>query len=94
MFSYVNKRMFFECLSSTKGNNIDVKGKWQQKFLSSHFKETPKLYTVDVYYRIFISALFHDIFWLEILSCPPILIIVDMHVTLESRNHIFLRNND
>ena len=62
-------------------------------FKRPHFKETPKLYTVHVYYRIFISALFHDIFWLEILSCPPILIIVDMHVALESRNHIFLRNN-
>ena len=34
-----------------------VKGKWQQKFLSSHLKQTPKLY-LEVFYRIFKSALF------------------------------------
>ena len=38
-----------------------VKGKWQQNFLSSHLKETPKQY-IKVYYRIFISALFGEIF--------------------------------
>ena len=39
----------------------DVKGKWQQNFLSSYLKETPKQY-IEVYYRIFISALFGEIF--------------------------------
>ena len=38
-----------------------VKGKWQQNVLSSHLKETPKQY-IEVYYRIFISALFGEIF--------------------------------
>ena len=38
-----------------------LKGKWQQNFLSSHLKETPKQY-IKVYYRIFISALFGEIF--------------------------------
>ena len=28
-----------------------LKGKWQQKFLSSYLKETPKQY-IEVYYRI------------------------------------------
>ena len=37
------------------------KGKWQQNFLSSYLKETPKQY-IEVYYRIFISALFGEIF--------------------------------
>ena len=38
-----------------------IKGKWQQNVLSSHLKETPKQY-IEVYYRIFISALFGEIF--------------------------------
>ena len=38
-----------------------VKGKWQQNFLLSHLKETPKQYT-EVCYRILISALFGEIF--------------------------------
>ena len=38
-----------------------VKGKWQQNFLLSHLKDTPKQY-IEVYYRIFISALFGEIF--------------------------------
>ena len=38
-----------------------LKGKWQQKFLSSYLKETPKQY-IEVNYRIFISALFGGIF--------------------------------
>ena len=37
------------------------KGKSQQNFLSSHLKETPKQY-IKVYCRIFISALFGEIF--------------------------------
>ena len=45
--------------SSTKRGA--VKGKWQQKFLSAYLKETPKQY-IEVYYRIFISALFGEIF--------------------------------
>ena len=40
------------------------------KFLSSHFKETPKQY-MEVYNRIFISALFRKIFSFKIFSCPP-----------------------
>ena len=57
-----------------------LKGKWQKKFLSSHLKETPKQY-IEVYYRILISALFGEIFRLEIFSCPPSWIFVDMHDT-------------
>ena len=38
-----------------------LKGKWQQKFLSSYLKETPKQ-CIEVNYRIFISALFGEIF--------------------------------
>ena len=38
-----------------------LKGKWQQNFLSSHLKETPKQY-IEVYYRILISALLGEIF--------------------------------
>ena len=37
------------------------KEKWQQKFLSSHLKETPKLY-IEAYYRILALALFRDVF--------------------------------
>ena len=37
------------------------KGKWQQKYLMAYLKETPKQY-IEVYYRIFISALFGEIF--------------------------------
>ena len=43
------------------------KGKWQQKFLSAYLKETPKQY-IEVYYRIFISALFGEIFDLKFLG--------------------------
>mgnify|MGYP002804565026 CR=1 FL=1 len=39
----------------------DLKGKWQQKILSSHLKETPKQY-IEVLHRIFTSALFREIF--------------------------------
>ena len=63
------------------------KGKWQQNFLSSYLKETSKQY-IEVYYRIFISALFDETFGLEIFSCPPSWIFLDMHDTsqLGSRN--------
>ena len=37
------------------------KGKWQQKFLLAHLKETPKRYR-EVYYRTSIPALFGEIF--------------------------------
>ena len=40
---------------------LEFKGKWPQNFLSSHLTETPKQ-NVKVYYRIFISALFGEIF--------------------------------
>ena len=74
---------------------FSFKGKWQQKFLSSYLTETPKQY-IKVYYRIFISALFGEMFWLEIFSRPPSWIFVDMHDTsqLGSRNFFFLRHND
>ena len=49
---------------------IYIKGKWQQNVLSSHLKETPKQY-IEVCNRIFISALFGEIFCLEVFSCPP-----------------------
>ena len=38
-----------------------IEGKWQQKFLSFYLKETPKQYT-EVCYRIFMPALFREIF--------------------------------
>ena len=38
-----------------------LKGKWQQNFLLSHLKETSKQY-IEVYCRIFTSALFGEIF--------------------------------
>ena len=38
-----------------------LKRKWQKNVLSSHLKETPKQY-IEVYYRIFKSALFGEIF--------------------------------
>ena len=41
--------------------HVCVKGKWQQNFLLSRLKETPKQY-IEVYYRILISALFSEIF--------------------------------
>ena len=40
---------------------LDIKGKWQPKFLSFYLKETPKQY-IELYYRIVISALFGEIF--------------------------------
>ena len=51
---------------------------------------------IDVYYRILTSALFRDIFWLEILSYPLSWIFLDMDNTSQpgSRNFIFLRNDD
>ena len=41
-----------------------------KKILLSHLNETPKL-CIEVYYKISTLALFHDIFSLEILGCPP-----------------------
>ena len=77
--------------------NEIIKGNWQQKFLSSYLKETPKQY-IQVYYRIFISAFFGDIFLVEMFSCPPSWIVVDMHdkSQLGSRNFLLLtvRHND
>ena len=66
-----------------------------KSFLSSHLKETPKQY-IEVYYRIFISALFLEIFSSEILSCTPPWIFVDTHNTSQkgSRDFLFLPNND
>ena len=59
-------------------------------FLTSHLKETPKQY-MEVCYRIFISALFREIFSLEIFSSPPSWKFVDMHDTsqLGSRDIFF-----
>ena len=55
-----------------------IKEKWQQ-FLSSHLKETSKLH-LEVYYRILTLTLFRDLFWLEILSCPPSCIVHTLQV--------------
>ena len=52
---------------------------WQQQFLSSHLKETPKPY--KVYYTIFTYALFREVFRFKISSCPPSWIFVGMHDT-------------
>ena len=50
---------------SQESNNLQtgllLKGKWQQNFLSAYLKETPKQH-IEVYYGIFISALFGEIF--------------------------------
>lgn len=38
------------------GNGIwNIKGKWQQKFISSHLKEDQKQY-IEVYFKTFISG--------------------------------------
>ena len=37
------------------------KGKWQQKFLWSHLKETLKIIYIKAFYKIFISVLLWDI---------------------------------
>ena len=60
------------------------------------FERDSKTIYLKIYCRNFTSALFRDIFCLEILSCPPSWIFVDMHDTSQvwSRNFIFLRNND
>ena len=42
-------------------HSFALKEKWRQNVLSSHLKDTPKQY-IEVYYRIFISALFGEIF--------------------------------
>ena len=39
------------------GADFTLRGKWQQKFLSSHLKETQKLY-IEVCYRILTLSLF------------------------------------
>ena len=47
-----------------------VKGKWQQKILWSHLKETLKQY-IEVYYKIFISVSLREIFSPKSTNCPP-----------------------
>ena len=47
-----------------------LKGKWQQKILLSHLKETLKQY-IEVYYKIFISVSPWKIFLPESTDCPP-----------------------
>ena len=69
-----------------------LKVKWQQNFLSSHLKETPKQY-IEVYYRILVSALFGEIFCLEIFSCPPSWIFVDMHDTSQLGSRDFFSHD-
>ena len=71
---------------------FSIKGKWQQIFLSSHLKETPKQY-MEVYYRIFISALFREIFSFEIFSCPPSWIFLDMHDTSQLGSRDFFSHD-
>ena len=69
-----------------------IKGKWEQKILSSYLKETSKPYIKEVFHRIFTSALILEICWFELLSW----IFVDMHDTsqVRSRNFIFLGDDD
>ena len=62
----INSSLEKQCLptyhSHSKNQHIEeFRGKWQQNFLSSYLKENPKQY-MEVYYRIFISALFGEIF--------------------------------
>ena len=74
-----------QCLTlEFRDRNKILQGKWQQKSLLSYSKETPKQH-IEVYYRIFISALFGEIFSLEIFICTCH---IDMHDTsqLGSRN--------
>ena len=49
---------------------LDIKGKWQQKILLSHLKETLKQ-KIEVYCQIFISVLLRDIFSSKSTNCPP-----------------------
>ena len=56
-----NRVLFSTKNISQKVKKQSIKGKWQQNYLSSYLKETPKQY-IEVYHRIFISALFGEIF--------------------------------
>ena len=89
--NYKAENCIFPFPGLKKCYSLTLKGKWQENFLSSHFKETSKQY-IEVYYRIFISALFREIFSFEILSCPPSWIFVDMHDASQqgSRDFFFL----
>ena len=62
------------------------------KILPSHLQVTPKHY-IEIYDRIFISALFRDIFFIRNIKSSAVWIFVDMSDTIRlgSRN---LRNNE
>ena len=48
---------------------------------------------MEVYYRIFISALFREIFSFEIFSCPPSWIFVDMNDTSQLGSRDFFSHD-
>ena len=48
---------------------------------------------MEVYYRIFISALFREIVLFEIFSCPPSWIFVDMHDTSQLGSRDFFSHD-
>ena len=51
-FTILHESMFQNIAPIFVDSFYAIEGKWQQQFLSSHLKETPKLY-IEVYYRIF-----------------------------------------
>ena len=62
IFVYHRKLPIFSALNHCLPKKFtNFVGKWQQKFLPSHLEETTKQY-MEVYYRIFMSALFRDVF--------------------------------
>jgi hypothetical protein len=61
--SYLNNTVY-------KLHQFSIKGKWQYKFLFSHFEELWKLLN-NFSFRFFISCLVLEIFSLEVMRCPP-----------------------
>ena len=61
-YTYIAAQIYIvlEYKGIKKSYHVHFKGKWQQK--SSYLRETPKQYIAEVYYRIFVSALFGEIF--------------------------------
>ena len=86
--THTDKYLTYDFHNPRQDKKAVVKGKWQQTFLSSRLKETPKQH-MEVYYRIFISALFREKFSFEIFSSPPSWIFVDMHDTSQLGHAIF-----
>ena len=63
MYLYIHNNFIEHNIQKRFTSHISgtFKGDWQQKFLSVYLKDTPKQY-IEVYYRIFVSALLGEIF--------------------------------